>query len=142
MSQGVKLFITLFTNHVFIALVSSTALLLMGALGKGMIKGHCLQNWYLGFDASLTAVFAAIVYLYDLARSPVDNLFISKLQVTAGFLVLSLVLFLVIVGCHQSWEKDDKKDRRFFQFIVLGVIANVLGFGLLIAFTFLVKGVS
>jgi hypothetical protein len=131
---------SLLTNPYFIAIISPTALLFLGSLGKGIIKGVSWQICYLGFDASLSAVYAGIVYLYDVARNPVlrsEN----KLELLAGFLIVSFVLFFGIVMLHQIWEKDDKKDRKLAQVLVLGVLANFFGFGLLVAFVLLVKGV-
>ena len=75
-----------------------------------------------------------------MARNPIlrsEN----KLELLAGFLIVSFVLFFGIVMLHQIWEKDDKKDRKIAQVLVLGVLANFLGFGLLVAFVLLVKGV-
>lgn len=128
------------TNHVAIALVSSSALLFLGASGRSIIRGQSRHNWYLGFDASLTAVFSAIVYFFDVAQE--HSISSAEIEVTTMFLLLSLMLFFVVVNCHQSWEKEDKKDRPKTQILVLGVFANVIGFGLLIAFTLLVKGVK
>jgi hypothetical protein len=131
---------SLLTNPYFIAIISPTALLFLGSLGKGIIKGVSWQICYLGFDAALSAVYAGIVYLYDVARNPVlrsEN----KLELLAGFLIVSFVLFFGIVMLHQIWEKDDKKDRKLAQVLVLGVLANFFGFGLLVAFVLLVKGV-
>jgi hypothetical protein len=131
---------SLLTNPYFIAIISPTALLFLGTLGKGIIKGFSWEIFYLGFDASLSAVYAGMVYLYDVARTPVlrsEN----KLELVAGFLIGSFVLFFVVVMCHQIWEKDEKRDKKLAQFLVLGVLANFIGFGLLVAFVLLVKGV-
>lgn len=128
------------TNPYFIAIISPTALLFLGTLGKGIIKGISWEICYLGFDASLSAVYAGIVYLYDVARNPALRSE-SRLELLAGFLIGSFVLFFGIVMCHQIWEKEDKKQRKIAQFLVLGVLANFIGFGLLVAFVLLIKGV-
>jgi hypothetical protein len=132
---------SLITNPYFIAIISPVALLILGTLGKGIIKGgFSRQIFYLGFDASLSALYAGMVYVYDVARSPILRTE-SKLELTAGFLIVSFILFFFIVICHQIWEKDEKKDKPVAQFLVLGVFANIVGFGLLVAFVLLVKGV-
>jgi len=133
--------LSLLTNPYFIAIISPTALLILGTLGKGIIRGGLSQQiWYLGFDAALSAVYAGIVYLYDVARNP-GLRSEGKLELLAGFLIVSFMVFFGVVMCHQIWEKDDKKDRKIAQFLILGVFANFLGFGLLLAFVLLVKGV-
>lgn len=132
---------SLLTNPYFIAIISPTALLILGTLGKGIIRGGFSQQiWYLGFDAALSAVYAGVVYLYDVARDPTLRNE-GKLELLAGFLIVSFMVFFGVVICHQIWEKEDKKDRKLTQFLVLGVFANFLGFGLLLAFVLLVKGV-
>ena len=131
----------LLTNPYFIAIISPTALLILGTLGKGIIRGGISQQiFYLGFDASLSALYAGMVYLYDVARDPVLRSE-GKLELIAGFIIVSFVLFFAVVICHQIWEKDDKKDKKLAQFLVLGLLANFIGFGLLLAFVLLVKGV-
>lgn len=132
---------SLLTNPYFIAIISPTALLVLGTLGKGIIKGAIKPSIiYLGFDASLSALYASFVYLYDVARTPTLRNE-DKIELTAGFMIVAIILFFGIVICHQIWEKDDKKDQPMMQFLMLGVLANIVGFGLLLAFVLLVKGV-
>jgi hypothetical protein len=129
------------TNPYFIAVISPTALLLLGVLGKAIIKGGFRATaFYLGFDASLAALYAGLIYLYDVARDPILRNE-TKLELTTGFIIVSLILFFAIVICHQIWEKEDKASKPVMQFIVLGLFANLVGFGLLMAFVLLVKGV-
>jgi|SRR5271170_6410079 len=129
------------TNPYFIAIVSPVALLILGTLGKAIIKGGFKrQNIYLGFDASLTALYATMVYLFDVARDP-QLLNPTKLKLTGAFLIVTFILFFFIVICHQIWEKEEKNDQPIAQFLVLGVFANSIGFGLLVAFVLLLKGV-
>ena len=131
----------IFTNPYFVAIISPSAILLLGALGKGIIRGGINRYiFYLGFDASLSALYAGMIYLYDVARNPTLRSE-AKIELTAGFLIVSFVLFFVIIICHQIWEKDDKKDKVGPQTLVLGVFANLIGFGLLVVFVLLVKGV-
>ncbi len=96
--------------------------------------------FFLGFDASLSALYAGMIYLYDVARDPnLRNE--TKIELTAGYLIVAFILFFVIIMCHQIWEKDEKKDKVIPQTLVLGVFANLIGFGMLVAFVLLVKGV-
>jgi hypothetical protein len=117
---------SLLTNPYFIAIISPTALLVLGTLGKGIIRGGISQQiFYLGFDASLSALYAGMVYLYDVARDPgLRNE--GKLELIAGFIIVAFVLFFGVVICHQIWEKDEKKDRKVAQFLVLGILATLL----------------
>jgi hypothetical protein len=131
----------LLTNPYFIAISSPVAVLLLGTMGKAIIKGGWnRQNVYLGFDASLTALYAAIVYLFDVARDP-QLITPNRLKLTGAFLIVTFILFFFIVICHQIWEKEEKKAQPVTQFLVLGVFANSVGFGLLVAFVLLLKGV-
>jgi hypothetical protein len=131
----------LLTNPYFIAICSPVALLFLGTMGKAIIKGgFSRQNVYLGFDASLTALYATMVYLFDVARDP-GLLNPTKLKLTGAFLIVTFILFFFVVICHQIWEKEEKNAHPITQFLVLGVFANSVGFGLLVAFVLLLKGV-
>jgi hypothetical protein len=137
MLEGV---VDLFKNPYFVALGAPVALLVVGAVGKGVIRGkHTVRNLYMGFDATLTGLYAGVVYLYDLARSSQLE---SKLKLTAGFLAVGIVLLVVVLGCHQAWEKEERNSPWWMQFLMLGLFANFLGFGLLFVFVYLVKGAS
>lgn len=131
-----------FTNPYFVAIASPTVLLVLAALGRSAIKREwCLRYWYLGFEASLTALYAGIIYLFDIAKD--KNLLTgSKVAITGGFLLWAFVFFIVVTICHMFWEQDGKHPKPIKQFLVLGLFANSLGFGLLLAFVLLVKDVS
>lgn len=132
----------LLTNKYFVGIVSPAAFLVLGAIGRGVIKReHTYRNWFLGFDASLTALYAGMVYLYDLSRDS-DLVISRKLVLTGSYLILTFMLFLVVVACHQSYEDQNAKEKAVIQFIVLGIIANMIGFGLLLVFVLVVKGVT
>gem|GEM_PF-6667227 len=54
----------LLTNRYFVAILSPIGLLALGSLGKGLIKGGVYREiFFLGFEASLTAFYANVVYL-------------------------------------------------------------------------------
>lgn len=133
------------TNPYFVAFASPGAFLALGSLGKGVTKEFSRHNFYLGFNAGLTALYAAMIYLYDLARDPrfFDHGKMStELNVTTGYLLLSFITFFLITGLHRAWDRPDKDYRGTAQFMVLGVFCNVLGLGLLAAFVLIVKGVT
>jgi uncharacterized membrane protein YphA (DoxX/SURF4 family) len=58
-------------------------------------------------------------------------------------LLWSFVIFMLVTIFHMFWEhEDNKREKPIKQFLMLGIFANLLGFGLLLAFVLLVKGVS
>jgi hypothetical protein len=133
----------LLTNKYFVAVVTPIALLILGALGKAIIRREFNRAiWFLGFEAALTALYAGVVYLYDVAK---DKQLLgdgNKLMILAGFLLWAFITFFSVTLFHMFWEHEDKRLRKpVRQFLVLGVISNALGFGLLLAFVLLVKGV-
>ena len=131
----------LLINPYFVAIASPSFILILGALGKSTIRrDFSYKSWFLGFDAALTALYAGVVYLYDMTRDS-SLLTTRKVTITAGFLLWSFVIFFVVIGCHMFWEAADKDHRPVARFLILGVLANLLGFGLLLAFVLLVKGV-
>jgi hypothetical protein len=135
---------SLLTNKYFVAIASPMLLLVLGALGKAVVRRKFDRTvWFLGFEAALTALYAGMVYLYDVARDKqlLDDG--TKLTILAGFLLWSFVTFMMVTLFHMFWEHEDNRLKKpVRQFLLLGIVSNALGFGLLLAFVLLVKGVS
>ena len=64
----------------------------------------------------------------------------TRLLGNSGFLVLALILFLAVLALHQDHGGDTGNSRK--QFVLLGILGNAVGTGLVAAFTFIVKGVG
>lgn len=139
------------TDRFIIALVVPLLLFLAGGFGKKLVRGgkdwH-RKDWYLGVDAALAAISAALIYIFDITRliglaKPSDPLLPSynhRLLATGVFLALSFFLFLYVLGVHQNWESNDAnaKGQRFW---LIGV-SNLIGLGLMFLFVLAVKGVE
>ena len=118
--------------------------MILGAVGKAVIRREFSRKvWFLGFEAALTALYAGMVYLYDVADNKALRDNGLTLKIVAGFLVWSFLIFLIVMLFHMFWEHDENKNNKpVQQFFILGIVANLLGFGLLMAFVLLVMGVT
>ena len=120
-------------------------LICCGAVARKLVRGSNWQfdDFYLGVELALAAMASALVYLYDLSKikrisAEVTNIS-DKLSATAVFLALCFFLLLWILSTHQDWEK--RSQNRGGQFLMLGIIANLIGVGLIAIFVLLIKGV-
>ena len=134
------------TNAYLIALGIPLVLILSGAFAKKLVRGSAWQasDFFLGVELSLAAMASAMVYVFDLARilgatTLATNGINSKIAATASFLALCFFLLLWVLSTHQDWEK--RSQNRMGQIIWLGVIANLIGAGLMAAFVLYVKGI-
>jgi hypothetical protein len=137
---------SMLTNAYVMALGIPLILILSGALAKKLVRGSTWQasDFFLGVELSLAAMASSLVYIFDLAKIaaastkgsvPVDN----KIAATASFLALCFFLLLWVMSTHQDWEKRNQNQRG--QIIWLGLIANLIGAGLVAAFVLYVKGI-
>ncbi|SFI70969.1 hypothetical protein [Nitrosomonas sp. Nm34] len=132
-------------NPYFIAIGIPVALLLSGAMAKKLVRGSTWkrQDFFLGVEFTLAAMSAALVFIFDLVAAnqtgsnPVSP---REYAETGSFLATTFFLLLWIMSTHQDWEPRNDDPRA--QIIWLGVIANLVGAGLLVAFVLLVKGVT
>ena len=134
------------TNPYLIALGIPVILLFCGALARKLVRGSKWQrsDFFLGVELSLAAMASALVYVFDLAKLTQSQAVTSasipqKIAATASFLALCFFLLLWILSTHQDWEKRSQNPNG--QLIWLGLIANLVGAGLLAAFVLFVKGV-
>lgn len=134
------------TNPYFIAVGIPIVLLVCGAVARKLVRGSGWQrsDFYLGVELALSAIAAAFVYLFDLAKETTSDapaaVLPSKLSATGAFLSVCFFTLLWIMSTHQDWEKRTQNPRG--QLLWLAFIANVFGAGLLVAFVLFVKGVS
>lgn len=136
------------TNRFVIALLVPTLLFLAGGIGKKLVRGGrdwSLKDWYLGVDASLAAMSAALINIFEITRLkrlvPIQtNLYDRQQVATAVFIAISFFLFLYVLGVHQNWEPEDRNVRA--QKIWLLGISNGIGLGLMFVFVLTVKGVE
>lgn len=116
-------------------------MLFFAALGKCLIRRKITWNaFYLGFDAVLAGFYAGIVYVYDIAND--KNLQTSdKLTLLGSYLLVSFFVFLIVVLLHMKYEESVDGHVSWKQIFALGVLSNVLGISMLVAFVVLIKGV-
>ena len=133
------------TNRYLIAVGIPVILICCGAFAKKLVRGSSWQqsDFYLGVELSLSAIAAALVYIFDLAKiisiqSENDIILQQKMIATASFLVICFFLLLWILSTHQDWEK--RTQNPIGQIIWLMFISNIIGVGLMAAFVLLVKG--
>ena len=121
-------------------------LILCGALAKKLVRGSAWRrtDFFLGVELSLSAMASALVYVFDLAKMTIQQTGVQssldqKIAATATFLALCFFLLLWVLSTHQDWERRSENSRG--QIVWLGVIANLIGSGLLATFVLFVKGV-
>ena len=121
-------------------------LITCGAVAKKLVRGSGWRrtDFFLGVELSLAAMALALVYMLDLSRltllpSTSITSVSQKIAATALFLALSFFLLLWVVSTHQDWEKKSRNPNG--QLFWLGIISNLVGTALLIAFITIVKGV-
>jgi hypothetical protein len=145
----------IFTNRYFIAVGIPFLLIFLGAIARKLIRAKpwVRDDFYLGVDLSIAAISAGLIYNFELITAKAAASGISsdgcraiissadaRLLGNAGFLVLALTAFLVVVSMHQDHGGDTGNPRK--QWLLLGVVSNVIGAGLMAAFTLIVKGVG
>jgi hypothetical protein len=134
------------TNPYIIAIGIPLILISCGAFAKKLVRGSIWKqsDFFMGVELSLAAMASALVYLFDLSKlsstqSASGVLVPEKMIATATFLALCFFLLLWVLSTHQDWEKRSQNPSG--QFVWLGIVANLVGVGLLAAFILLVKGV-
>ena len=145
----------IFTNRYFIAVGIPFLLIFLGAIARKLIRAKpwIRDDFYLGVDLSIAAISAALIYNFELitakeaatgcateACRAVMASADARLLGNSGFLVLALILFLGILTLHQDHGGDTGNLRK--QWILLGIVSNAVGAGLVAAFTFIVKGIG
>ena len=132
------------TNPYIIAIAVPLILILSGGFAKKLVRGATFQwkDFYLGVETTLAALGASLTNFFDLRKLDKNghvNVDPSSLTKNATFLAVSFFTLLIILTVHQEWEGRSQSPRK--QIFWLGVFANLIGAGLMIAFTLFVKGV-
>jgi len=136
----------LLNNPYIIALGIPLILMISGALAKKLVRGSKWErfDFFLGVEFTLATMSSALIYIFDLVKlglqpSVGSSSLMNKLAATASFIALTFFLLLWVLSTHQDWVKRNNNPRG--QIIWLGIIANLIGAGLLAAFVLWVKGV-
>lgn len=134
----------MFTNPYLIALGIPVILLFSGAFAKKLVRGTNWQrsDFFLGVEFTLAAMSSALVNVFDLAKNgtPLGTASGSnRIVASTAFLALCFFLLLWVLSVHQDWEQ--RSHNRGGQLFWLGVVANLVGAGLLAVFILLIKGV-
>jgi hypothetical protein len=137
----------LLNNPYAIAIGIPVILLLSGALAKKLVRGSDWErfDFFLGVEFTLAAMSSALIYVFDLVKLGSQpnvgiSSLMSKFAATATFIAVTFFFLLWVLSLHQDWTKRNDNPRG--QTIRLGIIANLVGAGLLAAFVLLVKGVQ
>jgi hypothetical protein len=135
-------------NRYFVAVGVPLLLILMGAIARKLVRGTrwVRQDFYLGIDLALAALSSGLIYLYEIVQlmrqgppPPGSPGYEHALLAATGFIIVSLVALMLMLGLHQDEERAGLKPIR--QFLSLGVLGNAASGGLLAMFILLVKGV-
>jgi hypothetical protein len=133
------------TNPYFIAVGIPLLLILCGALAKKLVRGSEweVSDFFLGVELALSAMAAALVYVFDLAKlsshNPIPLDLHQQITATSTFVAFSFFLLLWLMTAHQDWEK--RSENKKGQVIWLVIVANFVGAALLTSFVLFVKGV-
>ena len=133
-------------NPYLIAIGIPLLLISCGAFARKLVRG---TKWkrsdvYMGVELTLAAMTSALVYIFDLTKlspSAPGTVAVPTLRLAGAgsFLAICFFLMLWVMALHQDWDKSSANAK--FQFLWLGLIANLIGAGLLTAFVLLVKGI-
>ena len=136
------------TNRFVIALLVPALLFLAGGIGKKLIRGGKnwdRRDWYLGVDAALAAISAALINIFEASRLkrliPIQGELYEKQQTaSAVFIAISFFMFLYLLALHQDWESPvtDTKAQKWSHLL----LSNFIGLGMMFGFILLVKGVE
>jgi hypothetical protein len=137
----------LFTNPYFIAISIPIVFLVSGALAKKIVRrnGWERSDFFLGVEFTLAAMSSQLIYIFDLVDLGTGGSFtishdlMKKFAATGIFLAFTFLILLFVLGMHQEWERRNNNPRG--QIFWLGIVTNLLGAGLLVAFVLLVKAI-
>jgi hypothetical protein len=137
---------TILASPIFFALGVPGLFLLAGALARKVVRGSGgweASDFFFGIEATLAAMSAGFVNIFDLVRGPVatkqplDGL---KLAATSGFLVVTFILLMVLLSIHQDWDKNQTNPKQ--RKIWLGLVSNGIGLLLMGGFILMIKGIQ
>jgi hypothetical protein len=130
------------TNRYVVSIGIPTILLLAGALAKKLARGPGWkqEDFYLGVEFTLAALSSSLMYVVELGSAPgaAASTDLSRFVSAGVFSIVTFVLLLVVLSFHQDWDTPERRGPP--QFWILVVFCNFVGFGLLAAFTLMIKG--
>jgi hypothetical protein len=145
----------IFTNRYFIAGGIPFLLIFLGAIARKLIRASAWlrEDFYLGVDLAIAGISSGLIYTSEVladkraavgcATDPCRAILATadeRLLNDSVFLVFALVSLLAILAFHQDAGPPTGNPRK--QLLLLGVVSNVIGVGLLAYFILLVKGVG
>jgi hypothetical protein len=125
--------------HIFLGLMIPVAFFAFTGMVKSLVRSNwAWGNFYLGIDIALAAFANAIVNVVDSVHqtesAPNPNLG-HKMAFTAICIVLSFAALLITMGLHQRFDVPgdpaQRSNRRMAKGILLGVVGNLAGGGVL-----------
>ena len=101
-------------------------------------------DFFLGVEFTLAAMSSALIYIFDLVKignnsQTGSSLVMNKFAATATFIAITFFLLMWILSTHQDWQRRNNNPKG--QILWLGIIANLVGAGLLAAFVLWIKGI-
>ena len=131
------------TNPYVIAVVIPLILILCSAVAKKLVRGTSWQksDFFMGVELSLASMASGLVNFLDLTKPALagaTQLSPQKTTETAVYVAICFFLLLWVLSTHQDWERRPQSPTG--QIIWLGIIANMVGGGLMMAFIIYVKG--
>ena len=104
-------------------------------------------------DLSLAGISSGLIYISELLTTKADQVGCltpaciefrdsvdHKVLTDAGYIVVGLLCFLLVLTLHQDQERNTSAPKA--QLLFPGILSNVLGAGLLACFILFVKGVA
>lgn len=127
----------IFNNPWIVGICVPLIFLVSGGFAKKLVRGTPWRadDFYFGVESTLSSMASGLVYIYDLAKDP--HVGPEKYTATTTFIVVSFFLLLLVIATHQTWESNPSIVKRN---LYLGVLCNIIGSGLMMAFVILVKG--
>lgn len=131
------------TNPYVIAVLIPLILILCSAVAKKLVRGTSWQrsDFFMGVELSLASMASGLVNFLDLTKPALTGatqLSPQKTTETAVYVAICFFLLLWVLSTHQDWERRPQSPTG--QVIWLGIFANLVGGGLMMAFIIYVKG--
>ena len=139
--------LAMLTNQYFVAIGVPFILLLLGAVSRKLVRGHAWKrsDFYLGMDLSLAGISSGLIYISEILSTKVHEAgcltpaciefresMDHKLLADAGYIVIALLGFLIVLALHQDQERNTSDPKG--QLIFLGILSNLVGVGMLASF--------
>jgi len=139
-------------QHLWLSLAIPAAFLLITGIVKSLVRTELTWgNFYLGLDAALAALANGIVNVVDIVRNvecgdqvataAAATARQSRTYFTAAFICIAFFVLLIVMMIHQRQESAktpvERMKNRWKRGIWLGLVANLIGSGMLLLFLFI-----